>query len=378
MIVFLILIGLSVCLSLAYCLLRQRRFFSHSRFRGLRSFNVVEYSGYGLKAFLLSLPAFFIILVALYLIGWGFAVAPPLGKSLISIIIAIALVIILFRSHPRAALNRLFPPVQLKLDSSKKYIIFTFDTEEDWGGLKYYNSYLYITSGAFYQLVDGLNQRGVRATFYITPSLATQMPEVLKYVEDKNHTIGVHLHPHNLIPVDYPYLSPYVDTKGDEIKHYSSVEKKRFLELAKAQVEATVGHPVLLFRSGRHSCDYELEKIAKAVGFKVISNHKGSYFIKPVGLWNLDAGAGDILDLKRFSRLDAILELWQKERKKGKIITFPAHPMRLYNHALGNFTQAQPALLLEFVDYLRGQDNVEFITQEQLLHLIEASVKTGR
>jgi hypothetical protein len=117
--------------------------------------------------------------------------------------------------------------------------------------------------------------------------------------------------------------------------------------------------------------------MAKAIGFKAISNHRGTYFIKPAGLWNLDAGAWYMLVPQRFSRLDAILELWQKERKKGKIITFPAHPMTLYNHALGNFTQGQPELLLEFVDYLREQDNVEFITQGQLLDLIEADMEPG-
>jgi len=375
--IFLILISLSICFSLAFSRLRQRRFFSHSRSRRLRSLNIIEYSGYGLKAFILSLPVFLIIFLALYSIGWAFAISSPLGKGLIGVIIVFGVVIILFRSHPGANLNRLFPPIPPNFHSGKRYILFTFDTEEDWDG-EYYHSYLYITSGAFYQLVDGLNQRGISATFYVTPSLATEMPQVLRYLEEKNHRIGVHLHPHNLIPVSYPYQPRFSDTKGDEIKLYNSDEKRRLLELAKAQVEAVVGHQVPLFRSGRHSCDYQLEKIAKAVGFKAISNHKGSYFIKPVGLWNLDAGVGDILEPGGFRNLDTLLELWQKEGERGEIVTFAAHPMRLYNHAVGNFVQGGLELLLEFVDYLREQDNVEFITQGQLLHLIEASVKTGR
>jgi len=301
--------------------------------------------------------------------------ASPLWKSLVGVLIAILVVITLFRRHPGATLNRLFPPVGLNVRSDKRYVLLTFDTEEDWDGFKYYNSYLYVTSGAFPQLVEGLNQRGVRATFYITPSLAAEMPEVLSYLEDKNQTIGVHLHPHNLIPVSYPYLSPYRDTKGDEIKLYSSNEKKRLLELAKTQVEARLGHQVRLFRSGRHSCDYELEKMAKAVGFEAISHHKGNYFIKPIGLWNLDAGLGDTLGQKGFGEVGTMLTLWQKGQEKKKIITFAVHPMRLYNHALGSITQGQPALLLEFVDYLRGQDNVEFVTQEQLLDLLKSGMK---
>ncbi len=234
---------------------------------------------------------------------------------------------------------------------------------------RYLDSYHYILSGAFYQLVDGLKQRGVRATFYVTPSLVAEMPEVLRHLEDSNHTIGVHLHPHNLIPVSYPYPSPYRDTKGDEIKLYGVADQKRLLELAKTQIESKLGHQARLFRSGRHSCNYELEKVAKATGFEAISNHKGSYFIEPAGLWNLDIGAGDILDPERFSRIDDLLALWHKERMR-KIITFVGHPMRLYNSELGSITQGQPALLLDFVDYLKAQDGVEFITQDRFLDLL--------
>ena len=115
--------------------------------------------------------------------------------------------------------------------------------------------------------------------------------------------------------------------------------------------------------------------MAKAAGFEAISNHKGNYFVEPAGLWNLDAGAGDILDPERFSQIDALLVLWQAEQKKKKIITFAVHPMQLYDYAVGNTVQGQPALLLEFVDYLRGQDNVEFITQEQLLDLLKSGMK---
>jgi len=318
---------------------------------------------------------FLVGFLALYLIVWVFINVPPLWKGLTGVLLATLVVIILFRTHPGATLNWLFPPVGLNVRSDKRYVLLTFDTEEDWDGFKYYNSYLYITSGVFYQLVDGLNQRGVRATFYITPSLAAEMPEVLRYLEDRNQTIGAHLHPHNLINVSYPYPSPYRDTKGDELKYYGLDDKKRLLELAKTQIEDILGHKARLFRSGRHSCDYELEKMAKAAGFEAISNHKGNYFVEPAGLWNLDAGAGDILDPERFSQIDALLVLWQAEQKKKKIITFAVHPMQLYNHALGSITQGQPALLLEFVDYLRGQDNVEFITQEQLLDLLKSGMK---
>ena len=263
MLVYLILVGLSLFCSLVFSLLRQRRFFSHSRFRRLSRLNLIEYSGYGLKAFLLSLPLFLVGFLALYLIVWVFINVPPLWKGLTGVLLATLVVIILFRTHPGATLNWLFPPVGLNVRSDKRYVLLTFDTEEDWDGFKYYNSYLYITSGVFYQLVDGLNQRGVRATFYITPSLAAEMPEVLRYLEDRNQTIGAHLHPHNLINVSYPYPSPYRDTKGDELKYYGLDDKKRLLELAKTQIEDILGHKARLFRSGRHSCDYELEKWLK-------------------------------------------------------------------------------------------------------------------
>ncbi|MFC1871156.1 polysaccharide deacetylase family protein [Chloroflexota bacterium] len=300
--------------------------------------------------------------------------ALPLLQGLTGILVLIAVVVLFFRLHPGAIVNRLLPPVQPRLQSDKRYILFTFDTEEDWDGFSYFNSYRYIASGAFYQLVDGLKQRGVAATFYVTPSLVADMPEVLRHLGDNNHAIGVHLHPHNLIPVSYPYPAPYRDTQGDEIKLYSAADKKKLLEMAKEQLESKLGHQARLFRAGRHSCDCELEKMTKAVGFEAISNHKGNYHIEPVGLWNLDVGAGGILDPERFSRIDDLLALWHKERMR-KIITFAAHPMRLYNFELGSITQGQPALLLDFVDYLRCQEGIEFITQDQLLDLLESGMR---
>ncbi len=367
---FLIIIGISLCCSLTFSLLRQHRFFAHSYFS---RFNLIEYFGYGSKAFLLSLPVFFLGLSILYLIGWAFANASLIGRILIAVII-IAVLTCPLCFHPLAVINRLFPRIQPKLRSGKTYVVFTFDAEEDFDGAGYHNSYKYITSGAFYQLVKGLAERGVAATFYLTPNLCKDMPEVIRYLKDRNQTIGIHLHPHNLIAVSHPYKHPYFETGRDEIADYNFGQKMELMNLAKEQVESVAGHEVLLFRSGRHSCDYELERIAKEIGCEMISNHKGSYFIQPVGIWNLDSGVYDIL-AQQTDKADDFIRVFRKMSRKEGVITFTGHPMLLYDHTLGKVNEARLEQIFQFVDYLRGQGDVEFIDQRQLLILAKASMR---
>lgn len=182
------------------------------------------------------------------------------------------------------------------LKATKHYVVFTFDTEEDWHpNFGYFNSYKYITSGIFYQLVDGLTERNVSATFNITPNLAKDMPKLLKYLENKKQTIGVHPHPHTLIKIDYPFKTKGRKTNEYKITCYDFAEKLKLMRLAKDTIESVVGHEVLLYRSGGLLCDYEVEKIGSLLGYRRISNYRNkTYFIRPLNIWNLGPGTGDI------------------------------------------------------------------------------------
>lgn len=267
------------------------------------------------------------------------------------------------------AWRRIFSKKVGPLSLNKSYVSFTFDTEEDWENTKpafYYDSYKYITSGAFYQLIDGLSNRGVSATFYITHNVALDMPEVLKYLEEENQAIGAHVHPHNFEDVKYPYNG---GADGDKITSYRFTKKAEWMRLTKDQIESIVGHDVLLYRSGRLACDNETEKAAKLTGFKAISNHRGVYYTKPFSIWNLCVGGCDIFDFKRFDSLSKYIELFKSE--PDQIIVFSAHPMLLYNHTTDEISEKELNIFFEFVDYLKNDENVEMIDQYQLLQMVK-------
>lgn len=274
------------------------------------------------------------------------------------------------------ARRRIFSKRVGQLSSNKIYVSFTFDTEEDWdnnnplyhNSMVYYNSYKYITSVIFCQLVNGFDERDISATFYVTYNVARDMPEVLKYLEEKNQRIGVHVHPHNFQKVKYPY-----DTgeNGDKITSYSFTKKIEWMKLTKNQIESVIGHEILLYRSGQLACDNETEKAAKLTGFKAVSNHRGIYYMRPFGIRNLGVGEEDLFDFNRLNELSRYIEHFEKRLKKEQIIVFSAHPMLLYNHANDEIREKELNTFLKFIDYLRNDENVEIINQYQLLLMVE-------
>jgi hypothetical protein len=275
--------------------------------------------------------------------------------------------------------RRIFSKEISRLSSNKIYVLFTFDTEEDWDNNNplypnssvYYNSYKYISNGIFYQLINGFDKEGVSATLYVTPNLARDMVGILKYLENKGQTIGVHLHPHNLVDVEYPYGSPFTQSRKDMITNYSYFEKLEFMKRAKAEVESVVGHKILLYRSGKLACDNETERAVKLTGFKAISNHRGIYYIKPLDIWNLGVGKEELMDFRMFNELSKYVKHFKERAKKEQIIVFSAHPMLLYNHATDEVKEKELNIFFEFIDYLKNDENVEIINQYQLLRMVE-------
>ena len=145
-------------------------------------------------------------------------------------------------------------------------------------------------SGTLRELADGMSDRGVGATFYVTPNVAVGRPDELEYLERSGHEIGVHLHPHNLLgSAKYPY---YIGVE-DRLTHYDFKSKILMMRIAKDSVESVLGHEVVLFRSGCLACDCQVEIAANVVGFKGISNHGGIFPIRPFKLWNLGTGRRD-------------------------------------------------------------------------------------
>ena len=268
--------------------------------------------------------------------------------------------------------RRVFSKKVGHLSSNKIYVAFTFDTEEDWDNRAYYDSYKYVSSGAFFRLVNGFDERGINATFYVTYNVARDRPAVLNYLEERNQRIGVHVHPHNFRRVMYPYVikKKNINKKKDNITFYSFTEKINYMKLLKDQIESVVGYEILLYRSGLLLCDNETIKAAKLTGFKAISNHPGIYYMKRLGIWNLGAGMEDLFDFNTFNELSKYI-IYFKERTKGaQIIVFSAHPMLLYNHATEEIREKELNTFFAFIDYLNSNKNVEIIDQYQLLRMV--------
>lgn len=370
---WILILVLSLFSAFAFTLLREYRFFAHRILPTL-----IEYFGYGLEAFLFSLSLFLIGFIVLYYLIRTFLRGNYKRKIIISCIIAVILLSLAYSYHI-AISNQIIPPIEPDLDLHKTYVVFTFDTEEDWVlGFGYYNTYKYITSGAFYQLVDGLDVRNISATFYVTPNLARDHPEVLEYLEEKNQTIGAHLHVHDLKNITYPYITRDFEgnviskvKKEDRITSYNKTMKMKYMKFTKDQIESAITHNVYLYRSGQLACDYETEKVAKMIGYTAISNHGGIYYIEPVGIWNLGLGKHDIFDPAYCDKLRDYQNLFNDRAEHEQIITFTAHPMCIYNHTSNEIDEKKLKTFFEFIDWLKDKDNVEIINQYQLLQMVE-------
>ena len=260
-------------------------------------------------------------------------------------------------------LRRIFP--------DRTLVALTFDTEEDWdlpNGMLYYNSYKYITSGALNKLAQCLRDRSISATFYVTPNLVRDMPEVPKRLELMGHTIGVHLHVHNFKETRYPYFVP----PEDRMVEQSFDRKLKYIRLAKCKIEQAVGHEVPIFRSGHSSCDPETEKAVKLVGFKAISVYQGVFFIHAKKLWNLGNGGGFCLfDYRKSDRIQRYIDKRSDVLIKGDILVFLAHPMSLYNYSEDKICSKKLDVFAAFLDTLISDDTVQFVNQYRLLQLLE-------
>jgi len=358
---------ISVTVSAVTALLVEYRFFAHNF-----NIKIIDYIGYGYHAFrFVFIIAFFSFCLVLIIIT---GLKRVRGRLPLSLLLSIIIIVLPLCMGSIWLYNKNLAYVEPNLSMSTPVIVFTFDTEEDWSYNEsfkgYYDSYKYITSGAFNQLIDGMHERNVSATFYITPNLAESMPDTIRYIEMRGFNIGVHLHPHNYVSVNYPYASPYNDTRGDNLHEYTYNEKKHMMKYAKKVVGESVGHEISLFRSGRLSCDREIECIANELGFRGIANHRGIYYIEPLDIWNVGVGAVDLFDSKYCNSFEDYQRVYYHEIGRQNIIVFSAHPMLLYNHTNGDVDEEKLNEFLRFIDWLNEQ-NVTIIDQESLLNAVE-------
>lgn len=246
--------------------------------------------------------------------------------------------------------------------------MFTFDVEEDWVETPfpyYYDSYKYIDAGVIYDLVEVLSERDISATFYITPNVALKRPNILKFLEKNNQRIGLHLHIHNLVKVEYPYHAG----KEDEITSYDFKSKISIMKISKNIVESILGHKVVLYRSGRLACDYWVEKAAKIVGFNAISNDRGTFFIRSIKLWNIGTGELDLFSTKN-DQFDNLTRLFRARKIRQEVIAFSAHPMLLYDREKNIIRKNRIKQFSDFLTFLLDRNDVEIMEQHKFLDIL--------
>jgi len=258
------------------------------------------------------------------------------------------------------------------LREDERFIVLIFDVEEDLDFYSelYYNSFKYIDSGAFNDLISLLDDLDICATFYITPQVAEHLNDMIKESLLNTHSLGVHLHPHNVVRVNYPFYSRSII---DHLSLYKYDEKLTMMQRAKSRIERVLDRKIFLFRSGRLCCDDEIEKIASILGYKAISNHRYTYYIKPLKIWNLDAGKHDLFVLLLKHGYKPLVKCITKSTEK--IIALPGHPMRLYNYQRGKIISHLLSTFSSFIKTMIKEGNVHFIDQYRLLLLLERRLK---
>jgi len=267
------------------------------------------------------------------------------------------------------------------LSTDSRYVLLTFDTEEDWYGFVhykgcyncYFDSYKYFTSGAMDVLLKELNNRNVESTFFITPNMARNEPNYLLDIENYGNEVGVHIHVHTLLNVTYPYRALSED---DYITNYDYKTQLYFLRSAKLQIENVLGYPVESYRSGYLACSPSLEKAVSESGFSIISNHKRNFRL-PNGLFQIDSGWFDILNTQTEYEIIEAFERAYNENKN--IIVFSGHPSLMYDIINKKVKWTVIENLLNAIDWIKNRyQDVEFVTMKELVTKVHYEYSTSR
>lgn len=250
-------------------------------------------------------------------------------------------------------------------------VAFTFDVEEDWEESPYplyYDSYHYMDSGAFRELVNGLSDRDIAGTFYVTPNVARDRPDELRYLEQNGHRIGAHLHVHDLFDLQYPCAPG----EEDNITFYDYRSKSRLIGRTKRLLDSVLARPVVLYRSGRYACDGQVEEVVRNAGFLGIANHTGVFPIEHLKMWNLGGSSVDLFS-SQCASVEKCVNLFETWKNHEKFVVFSAHPMLLYDRRKGMRTELL-SNFLEFVTILQSKYAVEVTEQHEILRKLAAGV----
>lgn len=239
------------------------------------------------------------------------------------------------------------------IHAKKKYVMFTFDVEEDWQPGIYFGGYRYLAPTI--RLARELDNEGVKCTFFVTPQVACNRSDSLLELNDMGHEIGVHLHFHNLVNPTYPYQACQ-DTQLNNLPWellVSSISKAKYL------VEESLNLKTNVFRSGNLSCSPSVERACAISGFHIISNHSFSMKLK-TGVFNVDSGIFDICF--EGNTAPGLSRIGQTILAFTDTLVLSGHPMLLYDSLRSKPQLRSIKTITETTKMLLQIDGTEFLT----------------
>lgn len=148
----------------------------------------------------------------------------------------------------------------------KQKVIFTVDVEGPRGSdpIKY-QIWGETNSGEKFgipKLMDKLDERGVKGLFFVDFAEAIdygedKISEVAKYIIDRGHDVGVHLHPHHMNNSGKHFLW-----------QYSKNEQYEMIKKCTELYENATGTKPLSFRAGKYGANYDTLDILSELGYK--------------------------------------------------------------------------------------------------------------
>lgn len=239
------------------------------------------------------------------------------------------------------------------IDAKKRYVMLTFDLEEDWRPGIYFGGYRYLVPTL--RLARDLANEGVKCTFFVTPQVACDRSDSLFELNDMGHEIGVHLHFHNLGNPTYPYQACQ-DTQLNKLPWkllVSSISK------AKCLVEESLNLKTNVFRSGNLSCSPSVERACVISGFRIISNHSFNAKLK-TGVFNVDSGIFDICF--EGNTTSGLSRIGQTILAFTDTLVLSGHPMLLYDFLRSKPRQLSVKTIFETAKRLLQSEDTESLT----------------
>lgn len=248
----------------------------------------------------------------------------------------------------------------------KKLIWFTFDVEEDWDPrFGYFNCGYNLRLGYVERIANALTNAGISGTFFISPKIPQFRAGLIPYLKTKGQDVGLHLHPHTLMNVIYPYKNK----PGDKLDRITSYPFSRVFDLmleGKNRLEKLYKRSIASFRSGFLLHDQKIIEAACYANMPIVSNEINKmYYNKDYHVIHL----GPNITYPCMQKFTA--DMYKKEMDKvfsvGKICVIDFQTAILYEPRSKVTHNDYYKHLTEFINYIKTRPDVQCINRHMIL-----------